>query len=133
MVTSLTGHKIKRFPYRHHNSEIKVDSMVLALGTSNGLHNIWHIRLGSLVKLHIGMDRKGVAALQTRALPFAVGLHAATVNTESVGLTNCALHGAQTRFHLLYRHMSHRFRGFGFGSRCLHRPSIQTANGILQL
>jgi hypothetical protein len=52
--------------------------------------------LGALIKLHIGMDRKGIATFDARTSPLAVGLHAAAVDAEAVGLANGASDGTET-------------------------------------
>jgi hypothetical protein len=107
MTAGLARHEIKRFSYGHHDAKIKVHSAALALETWNGLQDVRNVRLRSLVKLHIGMDGKSIATLQAHAFPFTVGLHAAAIDAESVGLANRTSHCAEARFNLLYRHTAH--------------------------
>ena len=82
MSARFTGNKVKSLANRKDNPEIKRHALLLALGAGNAFQMVGNIRLRPLVKLHIGVDREGVAAFHAAGFPFAIGLHAAPVNRK---------------------------------------------------
>ena len=109
MSTGLAGHKIKRVSNGQHDPKIEIDAVFLALRARDALHQIRNIRLGSLIKFHVGMDGKGIPAGETHAFTLAVGLHGAPIDPKLVGFANGAPDGAQTRFDLFDGYGGHGF------------------------
>jgi len=92
--------EIKRFPNGQDDSEIQIDAVLFALRTGNSLQHIRNVRLGTLIKLHVGMDGERIATLEAHPFAFAIGLHGTLVDAELVPLADGAPDGAETRFDL---------------------------------
>ena len=82
MAAGFTRDEIKGFTDREHDPEIERHPMCLAFGARDALQMIGNIGLRSLIKFHVGVNREGVAAFHATRFPFAIRLHAATVDRE---------------------------------------------------
>jgi hypothetical protein len=112
MATGPAAHKVKRLADGHHNAEIEIHPKALALGAGNLPQYVGDIGLGALIKLHIGMNRKGVVTLDARAFPSAIRLHTAAIDAEAIGLANGASDRTEARFNLLDCHIAHGMTPF---------------------
>ena len=70
---------------------------------------IGHIWLSPKVKLHVCVHREIVAAFQANAAALSIRLQRAPVDTEGIGLTDCALYARQPFFYHFKRRVSHQF------------------------
>lgn len=68
--------------------EVEIDPPRGALRARHGAKKQRQIRLRTLIKFHIGMDRKAVAALHAHALPFPVGVEIAAIDGKCIGFTD---------------------------------------------
>jgi len=80
MAAGFTCDEVKSFTDREHDPKIKRHPMCLACRARDALQMIRNIGLGSLIKFHVGVDGEGVAAFHASRFPFAIRLHAATVD-----------------------------------------------------
>src|SRR5574341_294683 len=94
VAAGLTRDKVECLPDGHHDAEVQIHAASLAHRTGDLLESVWHVGLRSLVKYHVGVNRKRIPALRASSLPVAVRLHAAAINCELVGLANGATHAA---------------------------------------
>jgi len=108
MAAGRAGHEIKRVSNGQDDPKIEIDAVLLALRARDSLHHIWNIRLGPLIKFHVGMDGKGIPAGQAHPFAFPVGLHRAPIDAELVGFANGAPDGAEARFDLFDGYRWHR-------------------------
>ena len=107
MPARFTRHEVKGLTDGEHNSEIKCHSLLFAGGAWNRLQVVGNIRLRPLIEFHIGVNREGVATFHAASFPFAIRLHAATVNRKGVGFADRTPDHAQPRFDLFRRHSDH--------------------------
>lgn len=70
--------------------EVESDPARGTFRARHGAEKIGHVRLGALVKLHVDMDREGVAALHAQPFPFPVGVEIAPVDGKRIGFTDGA-------------------------------------------
>lgn len=112
MSASFTCDEIEGLSHRHHDSEIQIHAALVALGARNAFHKNGDVRLGPLIKLHVRMNRKGIAALQTYTLPIAIGLHTPAVDPKSVCFTNGTTYGCKSGFNQLGSHKAHAVISF---------------------
>lgn len=89
-----TGDEIVRFPDRHDDAEVQVDSGLLAVRAGDGLQEIGKIRLRPDVELHIRVNRERVAAFLAHPFACAVRLQGSAIHHELVGLADGAAHTA---------------------------------------
>jgi hypothetical protein len=123
MPAGLTGYEVKRLSNGQDDPKIEIDAVLLALRAWDALYQIGNIRLGPLIKLHVGVDGKGIAAGQAYPLAFTVGLHGAPIDAELILFANSAPDGTQTRFDL--------FDGYGWHGSPQSR-SITSTPGTVQ-
>ena len=95
MAARPAGDEVKRLAHRQDDPKIQLHPTALACRARDRLHQIRDIGLRALVEFHVGIDRKGIAALRACTFPVAVGLHAATINAEPTGLADRASDGAE--------------------------------------
>ena len=100
-------HEIERISNGQNDPKIEIDAMPLAFRARDALHQIRNIRLSPLIKLHVGMDREGIAARQADPFTFAVGLHGPPVDAELIRFADGAPDGAQARFDLFHGYGRH--------------------------
>lgn len=112
MPARFTCDEVKGLADREDNPEIKRHSLPFAFGAWNALQVVGNIRLRPLIKFHVGMDREGVAAFRAACFPFAIRLHAATVDRKRIGFADGTPDRAEPRFDLFRRHSYHHYLSF---------------------
>ncbi len=108
MLAALAGHEIKRLPHGHDNAKVKRDPPITAKGTGNFSEPVFHVRLGSEIKLHVRIDRKVIIAIQTNTLPFPVVLHGSAVNAKPTLFAYGAFDVAESVLNVLDVRSGHR-------------------------
>ncbi len=137
MPARFTGDEVKGLTDREDNPKIKRHSPPFACGAWNALQVVGDVRLRPLIKFHIGVDREGVAAFHAACFPFAIRLHAATVNRKGIGFADRTPDRAEPRFDLFRRHSHHQHLSFqvnrlrkqysDWNARSASRPKKQEA------
>ena len=112
MPARLTGDEVECLADGENNSKIKRHSLHFAFGAWNALQVIGNIRLRLLIEFHIGVNGEGVAAFHAAGFPFAIWLHAPTINRKGIRLTDRTPDHAEPRFDLFRRHSYHHSRSF---------------------
>lgn len=97
------GHKVDCFPDGHSNTKIQRDPAVLTGPAGYLFEAIGNIRLGALVKLHVGVDRKAVATFHADSPPLTIRLHEASVNRKSIAFANGAMDRGESLFYFFGR------------------------------
>jgi hypothetical protein len=80
---------------------------VLTGSTGYLFEAIGDIRLGALVKLHVGVDGKAVSTFHADAPPLTIRLHEAAVDSESIPLANGTMDRRQSLFNFFRRERRH--------------------------
>ena len=93
MSTGLARDKIIGFPDGQGRPEVELDSARGALRARHRAKKERQIRLRTLIKFHIGMDRKAITAFRAHAFPFPVAVEVASVDGKRTGSTDGTANG----------------------------------------
>jgi len=107
------SHEVYCLADGHGDAEIQRDSAVLTDPAGYLFEAIGDIRLSALVEFHVSVDREAVSAFHADSSPFAVRLHEAAVDSESIPFANGAVDRRESLFNF--------FRGEGRHSRSSFR------------
>jgi hypothetical protein len=95
------GYKVVGVSNGHRGPEIEADPLMIAGRAGNLSQSKGYIRLCLQIKIHVGVDRKGVEALPADAPPFPVGPHEPFIETEARLFTDGTLNRVEAPFHFL--------------------------------
>lgn len=101
------GDEINRFPDRHHDPEVQRHSAMSTGRAEHLFESVGDIRLGSEIKLHVGMNWKTVPTFRAHPSPFAVRLHGAVIDREAALFAHRAANSLEPGFDLFHGGSAH--------------------------
>jgi hypothetical protein len=90
MFAGLARHEIIGLADGQGRPKVEIDPPSGALRARHCAKKKRQIWLRTLIKFHIGMDRKAVTALHAHAFPFPIGVEVAAVDAKCIAFTDGA-------------------------------------------